>query len=76
MRRQVGYRDKMGDEQFYYLEFDEAAIEFSYVIEYIDRKGEERIRKIPLHKASEERGFHNAISLIKSGLFEVGRGIS
>ncbi|MGN7901428.1 hypothetical protein ACTJJT_00960 [Pseudomonas sp. 22373] len=69
MRKQVGYRDKMGDEQFYYLEFDENTYQFSYVIEYISRTNNESSRKMPLHEASGERGFHKAVELIKSGLF-------
>lgn len=71
MRKQVGYRDKMGDEQFYYLEFDEATYKFYYVIEYISRTNNESARRIPLREASGERGFHKAIDLIKAGLFGV-----
>lgn len=69
MRKQVGYLDKMGDEQFYYLQFDEQTNQFSYVIEYITRKGDHSERCIPLHEAKEERGFHKAIQLIKDRLF-------
>ncbi|MGY2681716.1 hypothetical protein [Pseudomonas tolaasii] len=69
MRKQLGYLDKMGDEQFYYLQFDEQKNQFSYVIEYITRKGDHGERCIPLHEAKEERGFHKAIQLIKDRLF-------
>lgn len=48
MRKQVGYLDKMGDEQFFYLEFDEETHQFSYVIEYITRKGDHSERTVPL----------------------------
>ncbi|WP_047297561.1 hypothetical protein [Pseudomonas fluorescens] len=72
MRKQVGYLDKMGDEQFYYLDFNEETHQFSYVIEYITRKGDHSERSVPLHEAKQERGFHRAIQLIKDRLFVDG----
>lgn len=69
MRVQVGYLDKMGDEQFYYLDFDEETAFFRYSIEYISRSGETSECSWPLHEAAGQRGYHRAISFIKDKLF-------
>lgn len=70
---QVGYLDKSGDEQFFFLEFDPEKAAFFYTIERISRTGETSSSTRPLAEASSERGYNRAIEWIKKGLFSTER---
>lgn len=69
MRKQVGYRDKMGDEQFYFLEFNEETSRFYLVTEYISPTGEERTLRRLLEDSVGDRGHSSAVSYIRDKLF-------
>ncbi|NVZ64177.1 hypothetical protein HX867_18925 [Pseudomonas gingeri] len=70
MRSYLGGHDKQGDEQFYFLEFDEKESKFYLVTETISRTGEHGSGRVELDKASGKRGYGRAIQFIKSRLFE------
>lgn len=72
MRKKVGQHERMGDERFYILEFDEETRRFNLIVEEISRKGETSSRSTPLEDAQGERGYHHAIAYIKEKLFPEG----